>query len=898
MANINFDAPSETNRDIWLGNIPLNDWNDSLICMVEKVTGWWGPPEAEIPSDARPYTEDGNYTVAGRYASRLVEIEGCVIPVRGNTEEGMRDVVRWRDNFVNSLNLVRNTTRLIFFENSGTKYLDVQITGRPDISFDKNNILKYNIQLLAQDPKKYNINLSKRIIAVTKTPSDFFNTPGAQIYEALKFSSSGRTYRDINVGNNTYAVFPRRYNKTNLAYDNKTEQFMSQISIYNEGDSATTGTIYIKPPVINPVVLCVEQRRFLKLNYTSTTNNIEINLKDKVITSGSENITYNLTPESSWFVFNPGITTLSFYADDVKLPVEGWAAAVNYTKNPSMEYGNNPMQAFFTDGFYYSKITAIGEKKQADSLSVKIDNSSATGSAFPGAKTTHNCTAEMSPWFGDRFMSDEKAVAIKPTAPGSYIELESTVNPGDTIAFSAKLAGTFYGAPTGISRSIVLKYRHNDDDFAIIRPANKDGFARIIHNIPKGAVNPQLFIYNGYGPIADLDQIDDTYKIFSNTLFVKDIRVSHSIEEEYNGNSVLLPDLTAVVNKEDKNTFNLMFNKKGTFLIDKNSYVNTFKNKTFTFRCTVVPTVDGTVTIAVDPADDSIAKQNISHPTVNVKSNLENEVRIIMEHPNYDTKITLMCETNTIDPEVTDSFVIKNMNIFEGAYRGLGINSETIGMSDSITLLNQEDHLTVNKTIPRGYENVGFSLENTSGIDTFPLSMSRSSEYKQTGNYSIKISSPPSSYTSQNLVSAAKVTCIDFASFPGGNTTVRARCLASGTQFVNSQYSCAIVIKHGDDVYVSQQASPNTEVELSLTYNHTPGKKTEMFLVGGSLGQSSVYFDDILFVAGEYKDRYFHGGMENVTWAGDAHNSISNQTAKETVLGSTTEVIFRDAWIL
>ena len=336
-------------KDIWFDKVPLNDWTDDLVCLVTKVDGWWGPPEASVPIDDKPYTEDGSYMVPGRNLGRTVEIEGVCLPRKQGTQEGQDAVIKWRDNFVSKLNKVRELGTLTFFEARGTKALKVQVRERPLFDFKDgfSDILEYNVSFYAPDPAKYSVATSRKVVKVSEeTRWDIFD-PNIEenVDSAVATSSPGRHYHDTIVNGQSYGTFPRSYNQTGLYFNEKDNTYSSQITVFNAGDTTTYGNIVLHGPVTNPAIKHVEENKVLKLNIELTDTQTatidldtkEILLNDKDQTSLSATLDFN----SLWFSFAPGINTLVFYGENIVTEQIGWSAATNYVKNSSVEYINN-----------------------------------------------------------------------------------------------------------------------------------------------------------------------------------------------------------------------------------------------------------------------------------------------------------------------------------------------------------------------------------------------------------------------------------------------------------------------------------------------------------------------------------------------------------------------------
>lgn len=898
-------------RDIWFDDVPLNDWTDELRCFVTKVDGWWGPPEASVPVDERPYTEDGNYLVPGRNLARIVEIEGVCLPAPAytGTIEGQNIVANWRDELVKKLNKVRETGTLTFYEDSGTKQLEVQVRERPMFDFQENflDIIEYNIVFYAADPVKYNSTVSKQTVKITQKPPNIFDPDDTESDEIIQLTSSGRTYHDIEVGGKFYATFPRTYNHTSLWSDDKDSKYLSKIIIHNAGNTFTYGTIVMRGPVTNPAVRHMEQNKVLQLNLELTgSQTLTLNLKDKTaLMDDGTNILSKLDFASQWFSFAPGINTLSFFGDDITLEQIGWAAATNHVRNPSGEYGSDLQYYIAATNLMNQDITTTVTEKTIDNQ-VTILNSSLADNTVPAVvKSTSRVTAYLSSWFGSEYNEDNKSIKIQPNVEGdvnTYITLNSTLNSGPVI-FSADIATTIFSEKPKAANTacLSLSYRNsvNNTTTTLYGSPNFLGKAEIIANIPSTAVDVEYKIINGYSVDMDINPGTGVYEELSNCVFARNL---------YIGNQVLPKDVSTVPQQiiieqgdmfevSEPLTAEFISQHKHTLYTVGSSEIklnpdyyrpvdDNYEELTVLYSLEMATATQTTV-ILRDPTGEEL---DIVYPMQRVEPNVRKDFHLIMDKPLVPFEIYLLI--SPVNPTLPTSGTLSKIALVDGKYYGHYFDNDEMGLTDGA--LHTGSYTEILRYTPYQYTPTYAAVDD---LEELPLTnvLRKSSQFAVEGGSSIAL--VPPEIPRDGFVESARVDCINWANVPNGPVTVYATIRPSGNTYMPYTHSRCIGINTGTEAIYSEQAPLDDDThQIHLKFNKT-SNNIKMYLMGGATGYSETFFDGIMIVAGYYNDRYFNGGMELAVWAGTEHNSTSIQTARPYIQGSVSEVYYRDAWI-
>lgn len=894
-------------KDIWFDEIPLNDWTNELRCFVTNVDGWWGPPEASVPVDERPYTEDGNYLVPGRNLARVVEIDGVCLPspMYMGSIEGQNNVAAWRDTLVKKLNKVRETGTLTFYEESGTKQLEVQVRERPIFNFEDNNqdIIKYNIVFYAADPAKYNSTLSKQTVKVTEKPSDIFNPDDP---DAEKITSTGRTYHDVKIGENYYAAFPRTYNQTSLWWDDKDSRYLSKITVNNEGNTDTYGSIVMRGPVTNPAVKHLEQGKVMQLNMEITSDQtVTIDLKDKTaLLNDGTSVLANLDFSSQWFFFTPGINTLTFFGDDITLEQIGWASATNYVKNPSAEYSSGlPSYVAATNLInQYKEVNVVQE--HITNYATVVDSSLADETPSPSVLSTSKVTATISSWFGSDYNESDKSIKILPNVIGdtsTYVTLKSDLKVGPVV-FSAVLASSIFSEnPRGTNtKCLELSYNTpSGSTVSMLGTPNTEGYAEIITTIPATASNVSYKIINGYSVDTAINPGTGVYEKLSNAIYAKNLYIGSQVLPD---NIVNIPqsipyykgdmyETTNPLTLEFISRFENNIHTVGTSEIKINSDFYQVPNATVeeltVLYSLTMPVPTQTTVILRDPTGEAL---DISYPLQSIKANTKTNIHAIMDKPLGDFEIYILISPSVASIPVRGT--LSEVALVNGRYYGHYFDNDQMGLTDSALQIGE--YTNIIRFAPYQYTPVLAAVDD---LEEKPSANNarRSSMYAYEGGYSIALNSPPADI--DGFVESVRVDCINWSDVPNGLVTIYTNINTAGNTFMPYTNSrCIGVLTDNGAIYSEQAPLDDNNHQLVLKFTKT-NNNIKLYLLGGATGYSETFFDGIMVVSGDYNDRYFNGGLELASWAGTPHNSISQQTARPYIKGAVSEVYFRDAWI-
>jgi hypothetical protein len=137
-------------KDIKLGDLQLNAIDDNdVVWVCTDIKGWWNLPENEIQELDKGWG-DGSYNSKGRYRSRILELEGTILPPDASKVQSARDTL------VRALDLIRDTAWLVVNEPDYTKAVKVRLSGKPNIeNTNARGRIQFNVGLVAVDPIKY-----------------------------------------------------------------------------------------------------------------------------------------------------------------------------------------------------------------------------------------------------------------------------------------------------------------------------------------------------------------------------------------------------------------------------------------------------------------------------------------------------------------------------------------------------------------------------------------------------------------------------------------------------------------------------------------------------------------------------------------------------------------------
>ena len=136
--------------DIQLGSLLLNTIDDNdVIWVCTDIQGWWNLPDPELPDLPRGWG-DGSYDAKGRYAARLMTLNGAFLT------QDPSQVELARQTLFKAIDLVYDSVELIVQENPVAKSSMVRLSGRPEIdTVTARGRTEFSIGLKASDPIKY-----------------------------------------------------------------------------------------------------------------------------------------------------------------------------------------------------------------------------------------------------------------------------------------------------------------------------------------------------------------------------------------------------------------------------------------------------------------------------------------------------------------------------------------------------------------------------------------------------------------------------------------------------------------------------------------------------------------------------------------------------------------------
>lgn len=299
--------------EISLNGIVFNQVDESgCQWILEDLDGWWGLPEPNVPNDSRAFSEDGNYFAPGRYEARQITLSGYIVPPNG--KNGAVAAALARNSLNRRLDLVRSVATLRVAESVAVppvdeaisripKIANVQLIGRPLTRFESvSNVLKFNFQLRAADPRKYNETIE---YAETNLLADADGRPYDKVFSY--------SYGEAGDGGELLAI--------------------------NRGSYNTFGTLRIIGPVVNPSIEHTQLGKTLSLNMTLGNNEyLDINLRDRtVLFNSTASRRAALMPKSAWFWLTPGENKLRYTGSQTIPARDELPAAINYATNPSFE---------------------------------------------------------------------------------------------------------------------------------------------------------------------------------------------------------------------------------------------------------------------------------------------------------------------------------------------------------------------------------------------------------------------------------------------------------------------------------------------------------------------------------------------------------------------------------
>ncbi len=141
------------NQDVVLNGLTLNTIDENgVVWVVSEIEGWWTLPEPELPDLPRGWG-DGSYDAKGRWANRLITLNGSFLPQKPG------DAAAARNALIEAANLVKTGGWLVVYENGKSvngKAAYVRLSGSPQImSVNSRGRHDFSIGFKAVDPIKY-----------------------------------------------------------------------------------------------------------------------------------------------------------------------------------------------------------------------------------------------------------------------------------------------------------------------------------------------------------------------------------------------------------------------------------------------------------------------------------------------------------------------------------------------------------------------------------------------------------------------------------------------------------------------------------------------------------------------------------------------------------------------
>lgn len=303
-----------TGEDVSINGIVLNRIDDSgCSWALSDIDGWWGLPDLEAYDDPKSYIEDGSYFAAGRYNPRSITITGYIIP----SSSGVQAVVDARNTLNAALNLLRSEGTLQVNETPFAKFATVQISGRPLTEFNSiNNVLEFNIQLKANDPRKFYV--------------------GQEIVNSnLPTKSSGRRYPKL---------YPFTYG---IAGSN------GEMTAVNQGNYDTDGMFRVYGPVENPGLTHKQSGKTLQFDaLVGIDEYLDIDLKNRLaFFKGNKPARSSLLPSSQWFSLQPGQNTIAYTGFQAVAAQQAHPNLYNRVTNPDFA---DVLESGLVDGLFTS----------------------------------------------------------------------------------------------------------------------------------------------------------------------------------------------------------------------------------------------------------------------------------------------------------------------------------------------------------------------------------------------------------------------------------------------------------------------------------------------------------------------------------------------------------------
>jgi hypothetical protein len=256
-----------------LGASPLNVVDDAGVeWRVTTLDGWGGPTVRAAGGD-RP-GDHGYYQGISHYGARNLTLTGTLIGPTSGAVERAWDVLCSAVGLTDAPFQVNETI---------AKYLLVRQSGEPKAVWLSDTILEWQLGLQATDPRKYSVGLNEAMMSL-----------------ADPNSATGVVYPRVYPGSG-WGLAPRAWH----------------ILAVNAGNFESRPLLVFTGSCVNPAAVNLTTGNIVQLGLTIASGSwCTIDTDDRtVLLEGSASRRYALSRTSSWWVLQPGINEIGFYAD-------------------------------------------------------------------------------------------------------------------------------------------------------------------------------------------------------------------------------------------------------------------------------------------------------------------------------------------------------------------------------------------------------------------------------------------------------------------------------------------------------------------------------------------------------------------------------------------------------
>lgn len=918
-----------TGSDFWIGDLPLNYIDDNgCRWMVHDVDGWWELPPPELPDDSRPYSDDGDYYVSGRYAPRIITISGRVLPpASGGSRAAVTDA---RDRLNNTLNSVRRTFVFKVDEPGYSKQADVQIASKPEMTInDYKNHLEFSIQMKASDPRKY----SSELHSIANTL--FLGTKEGRMYPRAMYY---------------------RFNNPNG--DNI-------LNVINDGNYPTYGVIRLSGPITSPKLHHTEQNKFIQINDVLGIGEfVDINLRNRTVKmNGKQFKRSSITTTSSWFNLAPGENTLVFTGNQHIPPVEGKQYAVNQAINPSFESARTNSSNIIRTNLFHTPEPTSTQNMKLTSNNGQITNYGTASSNPTGGSVLRTVTRftinprnesydfkinlhngslpvkKSTKYSYSFYIKSDTEVTVQPALYWSSTEPDW--DPGGAVLLKPgewqRVTMESESGPTDVHVTpSFLVWKGDDTEYFHLWGAQLEESPHVTPYFSGASTAPNKYRWAGEAYNSVSYEYGDKYNLTiygSETVPFNSVawkQARNTVDDSDNAGHVV--GVSTQTGGHIENTSFIVPSSEtgsGNNIIDVGSQ-GLESGKTYTAMAEII------VPEAMRGVYDEVSTINYStNPTpledfsTNWKASREEDslefvsvdgangdhVRIYVddwETPINGTGIEYSQDAGEIPANsvITVSGMVKSNRQYPVQpvvrwYNGNTLMRETKGEIVQTTLDNQWVSAPVQTNTPYAFTRMTFTAQIVninqasmwSRYDFFDMKSILIIEGEdETGFFDGNTpDSDTETYIWNNLVGRSTSTKL---TLEGGEDSLHeyARSLVFFTMDGPS-----ISEINTESVVMDQAPNAPGEYQLKIEFT-TPDDSffTPMFvsLWNGSPASSDlVYFDNFMIVEGSYEGKYFDGGSADASWNGTAHHSTSTQSEVEEVPEAEALIQYRSAWI-